>query len=531
MEKTRLIVWGLLCLLFWGFCFGISHGESTSLKVRDIPDAHFFEIISAEIKKAQKSITLILASFAYQENNPEDPMVKAVQNLLLSHMEGVQIHLVLNRPYHLHFQKDGARQIKKDPAFALLEAQGIPLTLLSEAHTVFYNLIIIESSVPWITGLEYDTAHFSSTLIEDSALAENKMKKVIAMGMADYKDKKKERDLGNHITVPDILMQKKYIKGFMRSRRPLLPTYLVLLNMQLKTRAPVVPLSFKKVGQQIFKKNIPVQDQTRQITDTLNILSRKMKLLTLKRIQGQITGFTVNLPVTENTQAFQIPMSFLKYGYAGVITREELLVYLFILHEAQKQKTYPEWPYASDWKKKLPSELKKEAEALLIQLEKIRLIEPVLDAASLHKEAIPHYQLLKPQNPAMLKREFQALSQSYDPEHVRKAIFLATQLNFEQQPDVIRNLCYFLEELGFLETQKILKQISDLPKFHPHRNFSQIKLYLLQKLDPAITAFLWQNLRVLLFIERLGKMILPRREILPWKRPRSRGSWFLMPMN
>jgi hypothetical protein len=407
-------------------------------------------------------------------------VVQTVQNLVLAKLEGLSVRVLLNRDYagsFLNRAPDGG-----DRAVSLLESSGIPVEYVAAEHRIHSNIVVIdrrhvvEGSQPWVSGLDPERNFYTNTEIVSEAHARAVLERINRLSTPKGTEAGPTgRQTFPVLSIPRTLFEGRKLERLCRSREPAaFDLYLWLIAKYAKRPRPGFTVSFSRLAQKVFSETRTKIGAARELKAAMKRLE-KTGLIEAVFQKDRNVGVRIVLPGGDEAKTpIGVPANFFRFRYPSLMDNLQKAVYLYLLERAGRSDRFPLFTLSREEVEAFgvadPAEFRK----AVVQLEKGLLIESQ-GVAGESGRSVPGYRILNPPDRKALGRDFDVLVHQYGAKRVKEAQILASQLNKEADPSVVRDILYFTGELGLVAVQKILYTISHLPEFHPRRNFEQVK--------------------------------------------------------
>ncbi|MBN2143504.1 MAG: hypothetical protein JW774_02665 [Candidatus Aureabacteria bacterium] len=461
-------------LLFFHCLFCLSAFGSDTVSIRNLSADQYYSSVMENVKNARISVLAGLSSLSCKTNNPDDPVFRMIQSLVLASMEGIKVVLVLNPFYTGELSNCAFR----DKAMELIRNSRILLITVPEPFSLRFNQIIIdqkiilESSIPWISGIDTQNHLHSSWIITSAKLAEEKTK---LLSPLVEKGQKWTMGLSSPVlNLPASFIENNQIAYFMKNKTgALLDCYLYLLKEQSSRNTKWLSVSFSSLFSSLFSEASSKTQSRKKVLGILKKLKRD-SFIELEWVDEQ--SVRVKIKNDDPQQYFMIPERYFTCHHDRDLELREKLLYLWMLYQATKGRAFPLFQMDESFYQAIPKIKKSDMESLLSSLEKKMLIEFYPPAVITGKDSLfmPAFLFLDPMDLKILQQSLETLKDQYGEREVKKARMILTQVNRENDPEAVAEILYYLKKIGMVETQKVFYLVCSLPPYHPNRNYTHI---------------------------------------------------------
>ncbi len=450
--------------------------------VKNISSETYFDEVSEQIKNAKKSIYIVLSDFSCRTNDPENKVLNIIKTLTLAYMEGININVVFNASNHIMLS--ASSDSVKDYGYELLKTSNVPVSMIKEP-VIYSTLIIIDNSTviegtqPFVSNIDFRKNYYSNTLINSPELAVLKLKELNSWNIAENAITGEFQFTGKYYHLSDNIINKKFFNLVLKSNEnTLFDFYLLLLLQHAAKQKEWFYINGPDILSKIDSKTRTKIESRKIVNDYLEKLS---KLDLLKFEQNESEDIKISI-LTNNSKSnyFKIPANFFLFDCLKDMVLLQKVIYLLILDASTKTGKFPVFEMDEKLEKYFMNMKAHVFKDNLIKLEKNLLIEPAYSSnLSLN---VPAFIILDPKDKVATDKGFAILKHQYGEEKVEKARFMAAQFNKEKDSELVKDVLYYIEELSFMEVQKIFKYVYELPLNSAQRNFIEIKKNMAKRL-------------------------------------------------
>jgi hypothetical protein len=487
MSHKGFLIFVLL-LVFPSSVFSKTLTKSSEIQVvSEVTSQEYFSVLAHTFQNAKKSIWIVLESLSISEEE-NDPILKVIQTLLLSAIEGVQVRILLNpsigsTPVTL----PNLNPLSKDVALSLLQSAKIPLQWTSPEKTFPTNLVIVDEHIviegrqPWISKLDWSRHHYSNTCIVSKTFAHKKIQTLQNFGFFKSSlssDKETKIDKNLFYPLPNYFMQDSSVWMQDKDSQRALDLFLWLSQNSAFRTGYSVNYSIPVLAKALLPEIQNEKQRKKPLLRWIKILSQ-LKLL--QKQKGEDKDFLALQMSPHDPHFFFFPLHFMDYGLGERLRFSEKLTYLVGSDFASQKPEIFVFFTDKAFYSRLTPWTENAVNGFLDTLEKHRLIQ--------WQESFPlgengpwmaSYAILPPMDPMFIDKQCLLLDQQHGQDSRKKAQFLASQLNQELNPNIISEILIRIQNHGFLETQKAFHAVMRLPRNHPWKNFERVKLLLSQ---------------------------------------------------
>lgn len=471
MKKLSLLI-----ILF------IIHKFSFAFEVQHIETDDYFNEIARCIKSAEKEILIILHNFSSSYSDSNAPVLKVIQSFSLAALEGIKITCILNPDY----KANSSSETTNDNGFDLIKTSGANIEFVDDSHLLTSSMIIFDSNTiviggpPWTDSRQQNHYFYTAMKISDTDLASHYKNIFTSIPKKDLFFKKSKTPFkGKVVALNNNLFRKKHFAELLKLKPEFTYFLLYLMGKDADKHGRWFKLaSPKDLCRRFFEKSKTRLQARDFIIKALKRL-KKMKLITWKKGKDKL----IAVQFTNPGGYVHTPLGFYRFNYYKNMNIKELIIYLDLIRRASFENSFPDFSVNDNLFKTFAPLISKEQHMRIFrQLQKKLMITP---SGKIHNNSLL-FSLLPPPSPETIKNNIQLLKHDVGEEALKKVQILASQLDKEMDTEVLRDIIYYIKELGLIETQKSFHSILSLPFLHPDRRYHEVKKDLIEKLHHKI---------------------------------------------